>query len=378
MKKISLLGSTGSIGKSTLEIVSHLGEGYEIVCLSARRNIDLLEKQALTFKPKLIAVHDKQKAAALKKRLPGIEIVAGVEGAEAAASYSEANFVVSAMSGLAGFLPTISAIEAGKTIALANKEVLVSGGELVMALAKKRNVELIPIDSEHSALYQCLVGESSKEVRRMILTASGGPFLKTPAEKLEAITIAEALKHPNWSMGAKVTIDSSTLMNKGLELIEAKWLFDLPPEKLDVVVHPESVIHSMVEFVDGSMKAQISEPSMLIPIQYALTYPERRPGPLPPFDFIESRVLHFHLPDLDKFPCLALAMRALRVGGSFSCAMNAANEVLVERFLKGSIGWREIGNKLQLLLESHNTRPIRTMDELLEVDKETREQALHI
>jgi len=378
MKKISILGSTGSIGTSTLEVVRHLGDDYTVVALAARRNIDLLEQQAKEFHPQLIAVFDHDKAAELQKRLPNIEVVAGGEGAVAVATHSEANFVVSAMSGLAGLLPTIEAIKAGKDVGLANKEVLVSGGEFVMSLVNQYQIKLIPIDSEHSALFQCLVGEDPKTIRRLVLTASGGPFLNTPLEELEKVTVERALKHPNWSMGAKVTIDSSTLMNKGLELIEARWLFDIPPEQLEVVVHPQSIIHSMVEFCDGSIKAQMSEPSMLIPIQYSLTFPERKQGLLPPFDFLQSRVLQFHHPDTDKFPCLALAISALEKGGSLPCAMNAANEVLVERFLKKKIGWLEIGKKLEQLLSCHNVVKIGSLQDLQDIDRAVREEAEHI
>jgi len=378
MKKISLLGSTGSIGTSTLEVVRHLGDDYSIVSLAARQNIDLLEVQAKEFKPQLIAVFDDAKAVELQKRLPGFEVVAGVEGAVAAATYADANFVVSAMTGIAGLLPTIEAIQAGKDVGLANKEVLVAGGEFVMNLVKKNQVHLIPIDSEHSALYQCIVGEDEGSIRRLILTASGGPFWDKSLQELETVTVEQALQHPNWSMGAKVTIDSSTLMNKGLELIEAHWLFGIPPEKLDVVVHPQSIVHSLVEFQDGSIKAQMSEPSMLIPIQYSLTYPERKQGLLPPFDFLQSRVLQFHLSDTGKFPCLALAINALKKGGSLPCAMNAANEVLVDRFLKKKIGWLEIGKKLEQLLSRHNVVTIGGLQDLLEIDRAVREEAEHV
>ncbi|NGX58501.1 MAG: 1-deoxy-D-xylulose 5-phosphate reductoisomerase [Chlamydiae bacterium] len=378
MKKISILGSTGSIGTSTLEVVRHLGEGYEVIALSTRQNIDLLEQQIKEFRPKIVSVSDPQKAQELQKRLPSQEILTGIEGAIAVATHPETNLVISAMSGVIGLQPTVEAIRAGKNIGLANKEVLVSGGEFVMSLVKKHNVQLIPIDSEHSAIFQCLVGEDSQNIRRLILTASGGPFRDCTATQLEQVTVEQALKHPNWSMGAKVTIDSSTLMNKGLEVIEARWLFDIPSDQIQVVIHPQSIIHSMVEFNDGSIKAQLSEPSMLIPIQYALTYPQRKPGILPPFDFLQSEVLQFHLPDTVKFPCLALALNALKAGGSFPCTMNAANEVLVDRFLQGQIGWMGIGNKLEQLMSRHSSVNIGSIKDLFDIDQAAREEAATI
>jgi len=375
MKQVALLGSTGSIGTNTLNVLRHLGEGFSVAAIAAGKNIDLLERQAKEFRPKIIAVFDEVKAAELEKRLPGFNVVAGLDGIVEAATLPEADFVVSAMTGLSGLRPTVEAIRAGKDIGLANKEVLVAGGEFVMDLVDKQGVSLIPIDSEHSALFQCLAGENASSLRRMILTASGGPFLHKPVGDLEKVTVDQALNHPSWSMGAKVTVDSSTLMNKGLELIEARWLFDLAPSRLDVVIHPQSIIHSMIEFQDGSIKAQMSEPSMVIPIQYALTYPQRKPGLLPPFDFLKSGVLQFSLPDTAKFPCLALAIKVLEKGGSFPCAMNAANEVLVDRFLNKKIGWLEIGRKLEQLLSRHSQVAIGSLEDLHEVDLAVREEA---
>lgn len=375
MKKIALLGSTGSIGVNTLNVIRHLGQDYTVTALAARCNIDLLEQQAKEFRPQLVAVFDEAKAAELQKRLPDFEVVAGIEGLIQAATHADANFVVSAMSGLSGLRPTIEAIRSGKDVGLANKEVLVAGGEFVMGLVKKHEVNLLPIDSEHSALFQCLAGENPSLLRRMILTASGGPFLHKTEDELKEVTVDQALKHPSWSMGAKVTIDSSTLMNKGLELIEARWLFDLSPSQLDVVIHPQSIIHSMIEFTDGSIKAQMSEPSMVIPIQYALTYPERKLGLLPPFDFLKSGMLQFSLPDTAKFPCLALAINVLEKGGSYPCAMNAANEVLVDRFLKKKIGWLEIGQKLEKILSRHSQVKIGSLQDLHDVDRAVREEA---
>ncbi|HEV8052938.1 MAG TPA: 1-deoxy-D-xylulose-5-phosphate reductoisomerase [Parachlamydiaceae bacterium] len=375
MKKIAILGSTGSIGESTLKVARHLKETIRVTALAAHSNIDLLEKQAKEFHPELIAVFDEKKALDLKKRLPEIEIAAGMEGLKAVASYSGADFVVSAMSGTAGLVPTVAAIEAGKTIGLANKEALVSGGALVMALAKRHGVQILPIDSEHSALFQCLQGQAQNSVSRLILTASGGPFRNFTQEQINAITPEQALCHPTWTMGAKITVDCSTLMNKGLEVIEAHWLFNIPIENISVVVHPQSIIHSMVEFVDGSLLAQMGESSMIVPIQYALTYPERKPGLLKPFDFVKYNTLQFLTPDVDKFRCLQLAFDATRAGGSMPCYMNAANEVLVNSFLEKKIAWNEIPKKLESLMEKHATQPVNSIDDILLIDAQARNEA---
>ncbi len=378
MKTIAILGSTGSIGTSTLEVAEHLGEAVQVAALAAGENIDLLEKQARQFKPKLLAVYNKEKAMELQRRLPDVEVVGGAEGLAAAAAHPDVDFVVSAISGAIGLEPTIEAIKAGKDIGLANKEVLVAGGELIMGLSKKQGVRLLPIDSEHSALFQCLAGERSEDVSRLILTASGGPFRGFSADRLEKVAVEDALKHPNWSMGAKITVDSSTMMNKGLEVIEARWLFDIPADRIDVVIHPQSIIHSLVEFLDGSMKAQMSEPSMLMPIQYALTYPGRAPGLLTPFDFIGNGMLEFYLPDDRKFPCLSLAYEALRAGGSWPCYLNAANEALVDRFLKKQIRWIEIGQKLQTLLGRHRSEQIDSLEKIIAIDQAARRDAENI
>jgi 1-deoxy-D-xylulose-5-phosphate reductoisomerase len=283
--------------------------------------------------------------------------------------------VISAIAGTLGLQPTVAAIQAQKQIGLANKEALVSGGDFMMKQAKQRGVSIIPIDSEHSAIFQCLNGEKSQNIRRVILTSSGGPFRSWSEEQLEQVTVEQALQHPTWKMGPKVTIDSSTLMNKGLELIEAKWLFDLTLEQIEVVIHPQSIIHSLVEFVDGSMMAQMSEPSMIIPIQYAMTYPERCCGMLKPFDFLKNGILQFFIPDQRKFRCLALAFEAIRQGGSLPCYMNAANEVLVQRFLKKEISWKEIGIKLEELMSQHEVVPVDSLDTILAIDALAREEA---
>ncbi len=374
MKKIAILGSTGSIGESTLKVVRHLKERFRVTAIAAKSNIDALEAQAREFHPELIAVYDEQQAQILRKRLPHIPIESGLAGLNAVATHSSASFVVSAMSGTIGLAPTVAAIQAGKNIGLANKEVLVAGGALVMELAKKHGVHLLPIDSEHSALFQCLEGQPHNAVQRLILTASGGPFRNFTPEQLQQVTPEQALRHPTWNMGAKVTIDSSTLMNKGLEVIEAHWLFGVPIDKISVVVHPQSIIHSMVEFVDNSLLAQLGETLMIVPIQYALTYPERLPGTLKPFDFIKYNTLQFLVPDTDRFRCLNLAFEAVKIGGTLPCYMNAANEVLVHRFLEKKISWPEIASKLETLMEKHQVTPIRSLDDVLAADVQARQE----
>lgn len=377
MKRISIIGSTGSIGQNTLKIAKHL-ENVQVVAIAANSNIDLLEKQALEFSPQLIGVYNKDKALELKKRLPNIEIVGGIEGINAVAAHIDANFVVSAMSGTLGLIPTLTAIQSGKDVGLANKEALVSGGSLVMQLVKEKGVKLLPIDSEHSAIFQCLNGEKNSFVSRLILTSSGGPFRQFTKEALQKVTVKEALCHPTWTMGPKVTIDSSTLMNKGLEMIEAHWLFQMPVDKIDVIVHPQSIIHSMCEFVDNSIMAQMGYPNMITPIQYALTYPERKTGMMEAFDFVKHNQLQFFIPDLEKFPCLRLAYEAAKISGSLTCYMNAANEVLVNRCLERQISWQQISQKLEQLMTSHSVIPINTIDDVLEVDAIARHDALQI
>jgi 1-deoxy-D-xylulose-5-phosphate reductoisomerase len=373
MKTISILGSTGSIGKNTLIVAQHLG--YRVASLAAHSNIDLLEKQARAWSPQVVAVFDKEKAQILQKRLPDVEVVGGEEGLVIAATMPEADFVVSSIVGAAGVLPTFKAIEAGKTIGLANKEVLIAAGELMMNLAKKQGVDILPIDSEHSAIFQCLQKESPAAIRRIILTASGGPFRSHSQEKLEKITPEDALNHPTWKMGKKVTIDSSTLMNKGLEVIEAHFLFDQPLEKIDVIIHPQSIIHSLVEFIDGSLVSQLGEHDMQIPIQYALTYPERKRGLRSCFDFEKYSTLEFFKPDLEKFPCLRLAYEAAKIGGTLPCFMNGANEALVEQFLEGKIRWIDIGRKLETLMGAHQVMPQKSLDTLFAIDQEARKLA---
>jgi len=383
-RRIALLGSTGSIGLSTCEVVRRLGGRVEIVALAAGANVELLAAQAREFRPRLVAIADTNKAADLAARLAGaskledIEVVAGPEGLRRVASCEEAEMVVSAIVGAAGIVPTVEAIRAGKDVALANKEVLVAAGPAVMDLVRERGVSLIPIDSEHSAIFQCLAGSDRASVRRIILTASGGPFVDAAPDELARVTVEQALAHPNWDMGAKVTIDSATMMNKGLEVIEAMALFGLRPEQIDVVVHRQSVVHSMVEYVDGSILAQLSEPDMKGPIQYALTWPERVERPVEPFDFTRRRELTFEPPDLERFPCLALAYEAARTGGTMPAVLNAANEVAVGRFLAGEIGFTEIAACIRRTMRrttaAHTVIDTPGIDDVLRVDAAVRKE----
>ncbi len=376
-KRISILGSSGSIGSNALKIVRHLKDEFEVVALAAKSNIDLLEVQAKEFLPQIIGVLDKEKAHELKKRLPHFHIVGGEEGVLECAAWDNADFVLSGISGFSGIKPTLAAIEKGKQIGLANKEALVSAGNLVISLAKQKKAHIIPVDSEQSGVFQCLKGESSKDVHRLVLTASGGPFFHANMSELSGITVDKALCHPNYRMGSKVTIDSSTLMNKGLEMIESHFLFDIPTNQIKVVVHPQQIIHSFVEFEDGCIMAQLSEPNMLFPIQFAMTYPERKKSPLPPFDFTKHS-LHFYQVDLQKFPCLDLAYSAIQEGGSLPCYMNAANEILVERFLRQEIHWLDISRKLEKLMQKHSVQKQLNIDFLCSIDAEARKEALII
>lgn len=373
MKKIALLGSTGSIGRSTLKVVRHLSKELQISVLAARSNLDLLEEQVKEFRPELVAVGDGQKAVEFQRRMPHVHVVAGIEGLCQASSFPGADIVLFSMTGISGLRPALAAIDHGKTIAIANKEILVCAGELIMRRAREKNVSVIPVDSEHSAIFQCLEKDKSS-VRRLILTTSGGgPFRSFSMEQLASITVEQALAHPNFQMGTKNSIDSSTLMNKGLEIIEARHLFGV--ESIDVVVHPQQIIHSMVEYADGSILAQMSEPDMCLPIQYALTYPRRLQGIMAPFDFCKSRQLDFEEPDRKKFPCLRLAEEALKEGRSYPCFMNAANEVLVDSFVKGLFRWGEIASRLEKLMSSHMPFDVLTLDSILAADQEAREKA---
>jgi len=377
-KRLTILGSTGSIGRSTLDVVSSRKDLYSVEVLAAGSNIELLEKQANEFSPKLIAIFDEGKYGDLKKKIPHIPIVCGMQGLIEAASYPESDLVVSAITGAVGIRPTIAAIYAGKDIALANKEVLVAAGSIVMQLSKSKGVKILPVDSEHSAIFQCIGSSLSHELSRIILTCSGGPFWRFSQEEMKSITLEKALQHPTWSMGAKITIDSSTLMNKGLEVIEAHHLFDMPVDMIDVIIHPQSIVHSMVEFVDGSMLSQMSKPSMHVPIQVALSYPHRHSGIAKPFDFSTCGSLDFVIPEKGKFICLDLAYEALKQGGSLPCFLNAANEILVQRFLNREISWHDISSKLENLCHQHKIIHRLDLDTVFEVDMAARKQAQQI
>ncbi|MDA8098207.1 MAG: 1-deoxy-D-xylulose-5-phosphate reductoisomerase, partial [Nitrospiraceae bacterium] len=340
MKRISILGSTGSIGTSTLAVVEKFPDQFSVAALAGGNNIDLLEQQVRTFRPALAAVAAEHAASELRRRCTGlpVRILAGVEGMIQVAAAEEADVTVSAIVGTAGLVPTMAAIRAGKDIALANKEVLVTAGQLVMEECRKRNVRIFPVDSEHSAIFQSLQAGERKDVKRLILTASGGPFRDHSREDLATVSLAQALKHPNWSMGRKITIDSATLMNKGLEVIEARWLFDVAPERISVLVHPQSIVHSLVEFRDGSVIAQLGMPDMKGPIAYALSFPHRLPEVSPALDLASISTLTFKEPDGELFPCLGYAYDALAAGGSMPAVLSAANEVAVKHFLDERIG----------------------------------------
>lgn len=356
MKRIAILGSTGSIGQHALSIVRQHPDKFRVTALAAKGSLDILEQQIHEFQPDIVALYDEDKALELQKRVPGTRIAAGMDGLVAVAEHHNSDMVISSMVGILGLNPTIAAIRAGKDIGLANKETLVAGGALITKLVATHGVKLIPIDSEHTAIFQCLDGEKNKSIERIILTASGGPFRLFTDEQLDNVTVEQALNHPSWKMGPKVTIDSSTLLNKGLEAIEAHWLYNLPADKIDMIIHPQSIIHSMVEFVDRSMLAQMSENSMTIPIQFAMSYPERHPMSLPRFDFAKYPQLQFFPVDRKKFPCVNLAYEAIRQGGSLPCYMNAANEVLVEKFLAKEIGWKDIARTLEHLMGATRSR----------------------
>lgn len=370
MKYISILGSTGSIGTQTLEVVSE-NDDVKVVALAAGSNVELLEKQARQYEVRLAVLWDEEKAKDLKERLADtdIQVASGMDGLIEAATIEEADIVVTAVVGMIGIRPTIAAIQAGKDIALANKETLVTAGHLIMPMAKEYGVDILPVDSEHSAIFQCLNGENRKQIQRILLTASGGPFRGKTRKDLEHVTVKEALNHPNWSMGRKITIDSATMVNKGLEVIEAKWLFGVDVDHVTAVVQPQSIIHSMVEFQDGAVMAQLGMPDMKLPIQYALFYPERRPAQTPLLDFHTLTHLDFALPDMDTFKGLALAYHAGRVGGSLPTALNAANEKLVALFLAGKIRFLEIADYIEACMEDHKVIENPSLDEILETEQ---------
>lgn len=374
-KRLAVLGSTGSIGVNTLNVVRHLQGEFEVTALVARANIELLYEQICEFHPQVVVVANEEKAKLLRERLPNQPILSGMDGILQVVSEPSVDMVVAAMAGTAGILPIVRAIQAKKQIALANKEALVSAGALVMSLAKENGVKILPVDSEHNALFQCVDGERQAAIRRIMITSSGGPFRLFSDEQLHTATVQQALRHPNFVMGPKVSIDSSTLMNKGLEVLEAHWLFDVPLDRIEVVIQPQQIIHGMVEFVDGSMLAQLCEPDMLVPIQYALTYPSRRPGLLKPFDWTKHEKLEFLAPDTSRFRCLSLAYHAGRMGGTLPCYMNAANEVLVERFIKGQLSWKGISDKLEALMMRHDSCPANSVEDILAIDQMARQEA---
>jgi 1-deoxy-D-xylulose-5-phosphate reductoisomerase len=377
-KRIVVLGSTGSIGTQTLEVANHLGRSFDVVGLSAYLSSEMgrLCEQVREFKPRAVAVRDEKQARLIRGQTGLKRVWSGEEGLVRLAGMEPCDIVVNGISGAAGLAPTLAAIKAGKRLALANKESLVVAGEVVMPLVRKHKAELIPVDSEHSAIFQCLKGEPTKSVKRLILTASGGPFRRVAGHRLRHMTPAHALKHPTWSMGRKITIDSATLMNKGLEIIEAHWLFGLDGGKIDVLIHPQSIIHSMVEFLDGAILAQASLPDMRLPIQYALTYPERMPSPVGICDLAGIKRLTFHPPNPRKFPCLRLAYEALRVGGTMPAVLNAANEVAVYAFLEERIGFHEIPRVIARALRKHRVVAHPGLEDILEADRWARRNAL--
>ncbi len=378
MKQLAILGSTGSIGVTTLDIVARFPERFAVVGLAAGKNVERLAEQVRRFEPAIVAVGDEASVAALQRLVPGFrgEVVFGRQGIERVATAPRAELVISALVGALGLIPTLRAIEVGKDVALANKEVLVVAGELVTRAAAAAGVNLFPLDSEHNAIFQALRGHRRDEVRRIILTASGGPFLRRPLSELRSVTREEALQHPIWKMGNKITIDSATLMNKGLEVIEARWLFGLSPEQILVVIHPQSIVHSMVEYIDGSVLAQMGIPDMSIPISYVLAYPDRLPlDYLPSLNLAEAGTLQFAEPDLSKFRCLSLAYRALHAGGTVPAVLNAANEVVVAAFLDGAIQFLDIPDILSDILDVHVPSAAKDLDTLLAADAWARSAA---
>ena len=375
MKRITLLGATGSVGLRTLDLVSSFPEEFRVVGLAARgSNVERVADLCRKYSPRAVALLDGGALDQLARILPSPrpELLVGPDGLVALTRDVDADVVVSALVGGAGLLPTMAAIVAGRTVALANKETLVMAGSLMTAAARARGVRLLPVDSEHSAVFQCLAGHNRADVHRILLTASGGPFRETPKANLAAMTVEDALKHPTWKMGAKITIDSATLMNKGLEIIEARWLFDVASDQVQVVVHPQSIVHSMVEYVDGSVIAQLGLADMGVPILYALTYPERRPTPAARLDLTRVGQLTFYAPDTDKFPCLRLARGALERGGAAPVVLNAANEIAVAAFLDRRIGFTEIAQLIEWALDAASAVAVRSLEECVAIDAETR------
>ena len=371
---VAILGSTGSIGTQTLDVIDRHSELFEVYALTAHSNIDLLVEQAKRYRPEVVAIADERHYKTLREALDGlpIKVFAGADSICQIAAMSPIDTVVTAMVGYSGLLPTVRAIEAGKKIALANKETLVVAGELVTDLALRNRVDIVPIDSEHSAIFQCLVGENENSVEKLILTASGGAFRDTPKDDLRLATAADALRHPTWKMGAKITIDSATMMNKGFEVIEARWLFDIPIDKIEVIIHPQSIVHSMVQFCDGSIKAQLGQPDMRHPIQYALTFPDRLNAQVERANLADIHQLTFEKPDYEKFRNLGLAYDALRRGGNIPCILNAANEVAVDAFLKGKIGFFAMSDIIEQTISETAFISSPTLDDYIATDREAR------
>ncbi|MBI5695072.1 MAG: 1-deoxy-D-xylulose-5-phosphate reductoisomerase [Nitrospirae bacterium] len=377
MKTLSILGCTGSIGVSTLDVVKRFTGKFRVKAMACGTNINLLEEQVRAFKPEVVSVGSAKDARELSKRLGGlgVKVLSGPEGMSEVASLSGVDMVLSAIVGSAGLVPTMAAIEAGKDVALANKETLVCAGELVISAAKRRGIKLLPVDSEHSAIFQSMKGHRKADLARITLTASGGPFQALSSRQLENVKPADALKHPNWEMGRKITIDSATLMNKGLEVIEAKWLFDVGMHEISVVVHPQSIIHSMVEFKDGSVIAQLGVPDMRGPISYALGYPCRLKKDIPGLDLVKVGTLTFKEPDMGRFPCLAYAFDAMKAGGTMSAVLNAANEVAVAAFLDGHIGFMDIPKTIKATMDAHRPSTPTSVEDVMKADRWARREA---
>lgn len=374
MKRVTVLGSTGSIGRSALDVIAGHGDRFKVVGLTAHRNTDLLVRQVEEFRPEVVAVSDEEAASRIRGKVP-VPVLHGEEGLCRVASLEEADFVLSAIVGFAGLMPTLAAVRAGKTVGLANKETLVVAGDIVVKEARDAGAKILPVDSEHSAVFQCMEGRDREHVRKVILTASGGPFVGRSLEELSRVTPADALNHPNWAMGRKITVDSATLMNKGLEVIEAHHLFGLDPERIDVLIHPQSVVHCVVEFTDGSAIAQMSVPDMRAAIAYALSHPERLSDVVAPLDLSALGRLTFQKPDLESFPCLSYAYEALREGGTVPSVLNGANEVAVEAFLEGKIGFTDIPAIIKDVMKTHGKDEVKSVEAVLRADRWARQRA---
>ncbi len=374
MKRIAILGSTGSIGTQTLDIISQFPDKFEVYALTANNNVDLLTEQARKFRPEIVCIANDQHYAKLKANLADmpVKVYAGADAIAQIVTLKPIDVVLASMVGYAGLKPTIEAIQAGKQIALANKETLVVAGELICKLSQKCHSQILPVDSEHSAIFQCLSGEGDNPIEKLLLTASGGPFRNKSLDELRLVSAKQALKHPNWDMGAKITIDSASMMNKGFEVIEAKWLFGIEPEHIEVVVHPQSIVHSMVQFADGCIKAQLGVPDMRMPILYALTYPDRMVTNLPRWDYTQGGQLTFEKPDLGKFRNLAFAYQAIRQGGNMPCILNAANEVVVEGFLRGKVGFLQMSDIIEKVMSKSAFIQNPTYEEYVQTDREAR------